>query len=170
MRLPVHQVCKGQPRPAELFIQPDAEVMQGDLCSEARVKTAEIMGPFTVQAEGMMELLVHRLHHLAYPSHPATEPLGPWRLALALGRTDALGSVEPPPPRMSRLPLKAFVDHIRPQGRSPHTRQPRVGLTAQGKKGVRQWLVLGAGRAKAKTGNHPNGIDRQQQMEAFIPA
>src|SRR5688572_18164204 len=116
MRLPAHQVCKGQPRPAELCIQPDAEVMQGNLCGQARVKTAEIMGPFTVQAEGMMELLVHGLHNLAYPSHPATEPLGPRCLAIALGRTDDLGSVEPPPPRMCRLPLKAFVDHIRAQG------------------------------------------------------
>ena len=144
--------------------------MQGDLCSEARVKTAEIMGPFTVQAAGRMELLVHRLHHLAYPSHPAPEPLGPWRLAMALGRTDDLGSVAPPPPRMRRLPLKAFVDHIRAQGRGPHTQQPRVGLTAQGKKGVGQRLVLGAGRSKAKAGDYPNRIDRQQQMEAFIPA
>jgi len=28
MKLPVHQVCKGQPRPAELLIQPDAEIAQ----------------------------------------------------------------------------------------------------------------------------------------------
>ena len=85
MKLPVHQVCKGQPRPAELFIEPDAEIMQGDLRGQARLKPAEIMGPFPIQAAGMLELLVHRLHHLAYPRQPATEPLGDGVLLLRLG-------------------------------------------------------------------------------------
>ena len=44
-----------------------------------------------------------------------------------------------------------------------------MGLAAQGKKRVRQRLILGTGRAKATVGKHPHGIDRQQQMDAFIP-
>src|SRR5215510_7339619 len=110
MRLPVHQVCKGQPRPAELFIQPDAEIMQGDLCGQACLKPAEIMGPFTIQTESMMELLVHCLHHLAYPCQPATQPLGPRRLPIALGRTNDLGSIASPPRSVIGLSLEARVD------------------------------------------------------------
>jgi hypothetical protein len=55
------------------------------------------MGPFTIQTEGMLELLVHCLHHLAYPRQPATQSLGPRRLTIALGRTNDLGSIASPP-------------------------------------------------------------------------
>src|SRR5262245_23965067 len=105
MRLPVHQVCKGQPRPDELFMQPDAEIMQGDLCGQACLQPAELMGPFTIQTEGMMELLVHCLHSLAYPRQPATQPLGPRRLPMALGRTKDLGSIASPPHSLIGLSL-----------------------------------------------------------------
>src|SRR5215831_18873882 len=77
MNLPVHQVRKGQGRPAALCIQPDAEVMQGDLGGQARLKPAEFMRTLPVEAEGMRELLIHRLHDLPHPSHPAPEPLSP---------------------------------------------------------------------------------------------
>src|SRR5215475_4286706 len=123
MRLPVHQVCKGQPRPAELFIQPDAEIMQSDLCGQTCLKPAELMGPFTIQTEGMMELLVHRLHHLAYPRQPATQPLGPRRLTIALGRTKDLGSVASPPRSLIGLSLEALVDHLGLTGIPSHTPQ-----------------------------------------------
>src|SRR4029450_5249050 len=112
MRLPVHQVCKGQPRPAELFIQPDAEIMQGDLGGQACLKPAELMGPFTIQTEGMLELLVHCLHRLAYPRQPATQPLGPRRLTIALGGTNDLGCIASPPRSLTRLSLDARVGHV----------------------------------------------------------
>src|SRR5829696_9110415 len=77
MSLPVHQVCKGQPRPAELLIQPHAEVMQGDPRSQAHLQPAECVGPFPIQAEGMLELVMDRLHNLADASEPAPQRLGP---------------------------------------------------------------------------------------------
>ena len=85
MRLPVHQVRKGQPRPAELLIQPDTEVMQGDLGGQARLKPAELMGPLPVQAKGMKELVIDRLDDLADPGQPAPQRLGPWRPLFRLG-------------------------------------------------------------------------------------
>ena len=75
MSLPVHQVRKSQMRPAELGMQPDAEVMQRNLRGQAHLKPAEIMGSFPIEAEGMGELLIHSLHDLAHPSHPASESL-----------------------------------------------------------------------------------------------
>ena len=134
MNLPVHQVHKGQPRPAELLIQPNAEVMQGDLRGQARLKPAEIMGPFTIQAEGMMELLVHRLHHLAYPRQPATEPLGPRRLAMALGRPDDLSALDAPPRSLIGLALEALVNNRGTQRGRSDPDQTRLGLAARSKK------------------------------------
>src|SRR5438067_771831 len=49
MSLPISQVHKGQPRPAELLIQPNAEVMQGKLRGQARLQPTECMGPFSIQ-------------------------------------------------------------------------------------------------------------------------
>jgi parallel beta-helix repeat protein len=51
MKLPVHQVGKGQPWPAQLLIQPDTKVMQGHLRGQARLQSTEGMGPFPIQAE-----------------------------------------------------------------------------------------------------------------------
>src|SRR5262245_63795715 len=110
MNLPVYQVHKGQPRPAELLIQPYAEVMQGDLGGQARLQPAEGMGPFAIQAERMLELVMDRLHNLADAREPAPQRLGPRRLTVPLGRADDLGSIGHPPRRMVRLALKALVD------------------------------------------------------------
>src|SRR5262249_51742362 len=66
MNLPVHQVRQGQRRPAELCIQPDAEVMQGDLCGQACLKPAECMRPLSVEAEGMRELLMYVITGVRY--------------------------------------------------------------------------------------------------------
>ena len=66
-------------------MQPHAEVMQGDRRGPARLQPAEGMGPFPIQAEGMMELVSDRLHNLADASEPTPQRLGPRRLAVPLG-------------------------------------------------------------------------------------
>src|SRR5262249_9832862 len=108
MRLPVHQVCEGQPWPAQVCIQPDTEVMQGHLRRQARLKPPEVMGPFTIEAERMPEHLTHSLIDRARPGAPAPEPLGPRRAAMALRRADHLGPLGLPPRRMMSLALKAL--------------------------------------------------------------
>src|SRR5262252_2054176 len=106
MNLPVHQVHKGQPRPAELLIDPDAEVMQGDLGGQARLQSAQLMRPFPIQAEGMMELLVDGLHNLADAREPAPPRLGPRPLTVPPGRANNLGAVERPPGPQSPCPRR----------------------------------------------------------------
>src|SRR5262245_16846439 len=170
MRLPLHQVGEGQPWPAELFIQPDTKVMQGNLRRQTDSKPTEIMRPLPVQTEGMLELVVHCFNDLPEPGQPAPQGLWPWRLAIPLGRTEHLGPRGLPPRHMIRLPFKALIDDIRPQSRAPYTGQPRMRPTAQGKEGLRQRLIFGTGGSKAKAGIHPNGVHRQQEMESFIPA
>jgi hypothetical protein len=71
---------------------------------------------------------------------------------------------------MGRSPLKALLDAIRAQSWAPHTGHSRVGKAAQGKERVGQGLVFGARRTTGKAGNHPHGVDRQQEMEPFIAA
>jgi hypothetical protein len=122
MRSPVHQVREGQMLPAQLAIQPYAEVMEGHLRDQARLKPAEVMGPFPIEAEGMMELLVHCLHDLAHPSEPTPEPLGPRRPTMALGGADDLDAISPPPCRLVGLPLATLIDDVRSAGWGPPTR------------------------------------------------
>ena len=153
-----------------MAIQPHAKVMKSHLRDQARLKPAEVMGPFPIEAEGMRELLIDSLYDLAHSSHPAPEPLGPRRPAIALGRADDLGAVGPPPRRMVRLAFKALVDDIRPTGRGPHTLQARMGMATEDKKRLRQRLILGAGGPTTQDGDHPNRVDGQQEVDAFIPA
>src|SRR5215471_4159284 len=141
LRLPVHQVGKGQPRPAELLIQPDAEVMQGDLRGQARLQPAEGMGPFPIQAERMLELVMDCLHNLADAGEPAPQRLRPRRLTVPPGWAEALSAVGCPPRRMVRLAFKALIDDIRPHRGCPDTSQAWLGKAAQGKKGFGQWLI-----------------------------
>jgi len=75
MRLPGHQVRKSKAWPAKWLIESDTKIMQGDLRRQARLKSAEIMRPFAIEAEGMPELLIHGLHDLAY-SRPRRRRLG----------------------------------------------------------------------------------------------
>src|SRR5919199_5585796 len=133
MRLPGHQVRKSQAWPAELLIEPDTKIMQRDLCRQTRLKSAEVMGPFAIEAEGMPELLIHGLHNLPHPSQPAPKPLGPRRSPIALRRTDDLSALGLPPGLLVGLSFEALVDNRRPTGRCPHARQARVGIAAQGK-------------------------------------
>src|SRR4029453_14221291 len=170
MRLPVHQVREGQLRPAQLAIQPYAEVMEGHLRDQARLKPAEIMGPFPIEAEGMMELLVHRLHDLAHPSEPTPEPLGPRRPAIALGGADDVGAISPPPGHLVGLPLETFIDDIGSAGWGTHTRQTRERMAAEGKERLCQGLILRTRSPKPEAGDHPDRVERQEGVEALIPA
>ena len=170
MRLPVHQVREGQRRPAQLAMQPHAEVMESHLRDQARLQPAEVMGPFPIKAEGMMELLVHRLHALAHPSEPTPEPRGPRRPPMALGGTEDLGAISPPPCRLLGLPLATLLDAVRSAGWGPNTRQTRVGLAAAGKDRLRQGLLLCPRSTTPAAGDHPPRVDRQEYMAALIPA
>ena len=96
--------------------------MKSHLRDQARLKPAEVMGPFPIEAEGMMELLVHCLHDLAHPSEPTPEPLGPRRPTMALGGADDLDAISPPPCRLVGLPLATLIDDVRSAGWGPPTR------------------------------------------------
>src|SRR5215471_20304240 len=128
------------------------------------------MWPFPLEAEGMLELVMDRLHHLADAREPAPQRLGPRPLAVPLGRAEDLGPVGRPPRPLVGLPLKALVDDVRTLCGRPDTGQARMRLTAQGKKRLRPRLLLGAGCPAANTGAHASRVHRQQQMDAFIPA
>ena len=112
MRLPVHQVCKGQSRTAELLIEPDTEVVQGELGSQAGLKATQIMRPFAIEAKRVIEFVLDSFHHLAYPRHPAAEPLRPRLRAVAFGWADHPRAVLLVSGRMVGHPRKALVHHI----------------------------------------------------------
>lgn len=144
--------------------------MQREVCGPARLKSAEVMGPFAVEAEGLPELLIHGLHNRAYARPPASPPLGPRHAAIALRRAEDLGTIGPPPKRGVCVPLEALVDDIGPTGRGAHACQSRLGMAAKGNKRRRQGLILGTGWTKAEAGDHAPWVDRQEHMAACIPA
>src|SRR5688500_3475901 len=112
MRLPIHQVCEREPGPAKVFIQPHAEVMQRDLGHQTGPKPPELMGSLPVQAKGMKQLIVDRLDDLTDAGQPATQGLRPGGPTIAPRRTEDLGPVGLPPPRLVRLSLKALIDYV----------------------------------------------------------
>src|SRR5689334_23558272 len=116
--------------------------MQGHLRCQTRLKSTEVMGPFTIEAEGMPELLIHGLDDLTHPRQAVPEPLGPRRSAIALGRAEDLGAIGLPPGLLIGLPFEALVDGIRPTGRGPHARQARVGMATEDKERLRQGVIF----------------------------
>jgi len=141
-------------------MQPHAEVLPGDLRGQARLQPAACMGPFPIQAEEMMELVMDRLHKLADAGEPAPPRRGPRRLPVPLGRADDLGPVGRPPRHRVGLALTALVDDRGTQRGRPDTGQARMGLAAQGNKRLRQRLLLGAGRPTATAGEPPKRLHR----------
>src|SRR5215475_1555902 len=101
--------------------------MQGHLCSQARLPPAERMRPFPIEAKGVMEFLIDRLHNLADAGEPAPQRLGPRRLTVPLGRADNLGPIGRPPRPMVGLALKALVDDIGTLRGRPDTGHARMG-------------------------------------------
>ena len=90
---PTQQISKGQARPVQLFIQPDTEVVQGNLCGQASLEPAQFVGTLPIESETTMELVVHRLHDLTNACKPTSQFLGPHPPATPLGRADNLSVV-----------------------------------------------------------------------------
>src|ERR671916_752640 len=143
MRLPIYQVRERQPRSAQVFIQPHAEVMQRALGRQTGAKSAKFMGSLPVQAKSMKQLVVDCFDDLPDAGQPAPQGLGPWRPTIALRWTEDLGAIGLPPPRLVCLSLKALIDDVGTQGRAPPTQQPWMGSAAQGKESLRQGLIFG---------------------------
>ena len=167
---PAQQVRKSQVGTAQLPVEPDTEIVQGGLGGQPGLKAVQLVRALPVQPEGMVELLEDRFHDLTYPGQPAAQCFGPRGLAVGFGRRDQPGTIAVLPPLMPLLSLEALVRHIPAQSLRPQGGKPGVGSLPEGEEILGQSLVPGAGRGKAETGNDALGIDRKQQVKAFIPA
>ena len=167
--LPTQQGSKSQCWAAQLAVQPDAEIMQGNLGRQPGLKALQLVRALPVQPEGMVELVEDSLHDLAYPGQPPAQSFRPGISAVAPGRTDQPSSVAVPPPLSPHPALKAFVRHIPTLGWRPQSGQPGMGSVPEGEEVLGQGLVFGSGWGKAEAGDDALGIDGKQQVEAFIP-
>jgi hypothetical protein len=170
MKLPIHQVRQGQPRPAQWCMQPETQGMQGPLCGQARLPPAERMRPFPLAAPGGMAFLLDRRPKLADAREPAPPGLRPRPLAVAPGWAEDWGAGGRPPRRLVRLARKALGDALRTPGGSPDPGQPRRGRAAQGKPCRRPRWLLGAGCPTPQAGAHPDRGDGQQEGAPCSPA
>jgi hypothetical protein len=73
---PIEQIGKGQGRPLEMLIQPDAEVVQADFSRQTSLKSGECMWTFSRQTKGVEQFLKNRLNALTQASQPPMQLFG----------------------------------------------------------------------------------------------
>jgi hypothetical protein len=66
------------------------------------------VGALPPQAEGVEEIVIHRLYDLTYPGNPPPKRLGPGLFGVTLGRMDYLRSVVIEPAAMVFSTFEAF--------------------------------------------------------------
>lgn len=86
--------------------------MQSYSGSQPSLETFQQMWSFVLETEGVVELIVNCLDHLAQPSQPATQPFRPRMPGVAFGRTHDLTTVQKMPSAMKLFALEALVRHI----------------------------------------------------------
>jgi hypothetical protein len=79
--LPIDQIGKGQTRPTELLVKPDAEIMERNLGRQPCPETVEVMRPFPIQAEPLMKTAIDRFDDLAKTRQPAAPRARPGPLS-----------------------------------------------------------------------------------------
>ncbi len=167
---PTQQISEGQTRSAQLFIQPDTEVVQGHLGRQSSLESTQFMGTLSIESETVLEFVVHRLHDLAYACNPSAQFLGPHSPAAPLGRTDNISTKAYLPALMMLFALKALVCDIRTRCWLSHTGYPGVGKATQAKEALSHRLIVGARRRETKACDHAHGVHAYEQVETFIPA
>jgi hypothetical protein len=65
LRSPAQQVGESQPRTAELFIEPDAKVVQPNSRRQTSLQPRHVVGALSAKAESVVQLFVDGLYDLA---------------------------------------------------------------------------------------------------------
>src|SRR5712692_3849787 len=152
-------------------VEPDTKIMHPYFRRQTRLKAGQVMRTFARQAKGIQQLVIDRFNDLPDAGQPPSQRFRPaFSLAALMRWGDDLNACLHLPASVWLLASKAFICYVVALGRQPSTRQTRTGMLASRKQGRGQQLVVCTGCPKAKAGNHPHGINAQQQMEAFVPA
>jgi hypothetical protein len=152
-------------------IEPETKIVQADFGSQTSLKAGQIMGTLTRQAKGIQEFVVDRFDDLPDTGQPTAQRFGPANaLAALMWGSHQLDVSLCMPPLTWPLSGKAFVGYIGSLSRQATTGQTCRRSLANREQGLGQVLIMGADRPKAKTSNHSQGGDTQQQMKAFVPA
>src|SRR5712692_5021454 len=136
--LPVEQISESQRLASELYVEPDAKVMQGDFGGQACLKAIQRMWTLTSQPEGIEQLVVGRLNDLTQPSQPAPPGFGPAHLTALMRRADDLSPILLVPQAMHLLARKAFIGHIDALRSRADTGQRGRRRASHGEKGLSQ--------------------------------
>src|SRR6266581_9678254 len=167
---PVKQLGESQRLSSELHVEPEAKVMQSDLCSQACLEAIQRMRTLTCQPEGIEQLAIDRFNDLTQPSQPASPGFGPLDLTALMWGSDHLCTVSGLPVAMQLITCKAFIGHIDALSGSADTGQRRRGKLSSGEKGLGKAMVVATAHGKAKAGNHASWRNGSEHMEALIPA
>jgi hypothetical protein len=153
-----------------LLIDPNTEIVYGNLGGLACLKTLKCRRAFALKAERVGELVIDRLDHLAEPREPAAAALGPGPGAVAFGRAEPPTAVLLNPSRMIGHHRTALGHYVWALG--GRTRSPPLGLqeAAEGQERVGQALRLRAGSAQAQAREPAHGGASQEQVTAVRPS
>src|SRR6266516_3081263 len=152
-------------------VEPDTKIVQSHFRGQTRLKSRQVMRTFTGQTEGIQEFVIDCFDDLPNASQPAPQRFGPaFPLTCLMRRADHLHLLLRLPALLRTSSRKSFIRHICSTSYLPGARQTWCRVLAGSKQGRGQHLIMSTGRSEAKTGNHPVGIDAQQQVEPFIPA
>src|SRR5436309_891941 len=134
----VKQLSESQRLSSELQVEPDAKVMQSDLCSQACLEAIQRVRTLTSQSEGIEQLVIDRFNDLPQPSQPASPGFGPAHFTALMWGTDHICAVGGLPAAMQQVSCKAFVSYIDALGWGTGAGQARRGRLAHGEKGLGQ--------------------------------
>jgi hypothetical protein len=152
-------------------IEPDAKIVQTDFSSQPSLKSGEIVRALTSQAKSIQEFVVDRFDNLSDAGQPAAQGLGPsYPFAPLMGWGDQIDVLLDVPASAWPFSSNTLVSHIGSMSRQACTGQTWRWPLASGKQGGSQVLIMGTGRAEAKTSHDAQRSDTQQQMKAFVPA
>ncbi len=145
-------------------IEPDTKIVQTHFGSQTSLKSRQVVRALTSQAKSVQEFVVDRFDDLPNTGQPATQGFRPANALTGLmRRCQQIDLALLSPPLAWSLSGKAEVFHIGALSGQACAGQPRRGSLADRKQRCDQVLVMGEGRAKAKTGNDPHWIHRQQE-------
>jgi hypothetical protein len=168
---PSHQIRELQPRPTELVIEPDTEVVQRNPRRQSGTQTLDLVGTLPPEAEGVEEFVVDRFDDLRYPGNPPPKRLGPGLFGVALGRMNYLRSVVIEPAAMVFSAFEAFVGYISSrEGRAHAVMSLGFGLALRLKNVSCKRLVGAGGGTEAKARDHSGGLNGTQKGEALVPS
>src|SRR3954454_24442470 len=168
-RLPSNEIGHGEPGPAELAVEPQAEVVQAHFGRQSCPYPDQGMGTFPIQSTGVEQAVMGRLNDLSDAGQPVPPCLRPPSLTLALWCTVEAHAKRLLPEGMAALALEPGVGHVVAADGLPHFGNKRVLTRPRRQERLRPRLVLGRGGRDTEARDEAVAGDGGHDMQPLVP-